>query len=169
MKDWTLFSNHGHVLICLARDNEARLRNVADDVGITERAVQKIVRELHQAGFIAITKHGRCNRYDINTRKALRHDLESKCSIGRLLQLFTAADKRAKTLNAASDAEAGAGPEGLPGANPGPASPQGTESARLEKQKKELVSGQKKKRTDEDGGSRVQKKPIDERQQGSLF
>jgi len=92
MGDWTLFSNHGHVLVCLARDNEARLRSVADAVGITERAVQKIVRELQQAGFIEIAKHGRCNRYSINTRKNLRHSLESKCSVGRLLKLFGATD-----------------------------------------------------------------------------
>jgi predicted transcriptional regulator len=68
MSDWTLFSNHGHVLVCLARDSEARLRDVASDVGITERAVQKIVHELQQAGFVSIRKHGRCNRYEINTR-----------------------------------------------------------------------------------------------------
>jgi len=96
MGEWTLFSNHGHVLVCLARDNEARLRDVANDVGITERAVQKIVRELQQAGFIAITKHGRCNRYDIQTRQHLRHPLESDCSVGRLLQLLNVQEKTTK-------------------------------------------------------------------------
>jgi len=94
MGDWTLFSNHGHVLICLARDNQARLRSVAVEVGITERAVQKIVRELQEGGFITISKLGRCNRYDINTRKSLRHALEAKCTVGRLLQLFSADEKR---------------------------------------------------------------------------
>ena len=44
MGDWTIFSNHGHVLVCLARNSSARLRDVALDVGITERAVQKIVK-----------------------------------------------------------------------------------------------------------------------------
>jgi hypothetical protein len=94
MSEWTLFSNHGHVLVCLARDNEARLRGVAYDVGITERAVQKIVHELQQAGFISISKHGRCNRYEINTRKSMRHTLESRCTVGRLLQLFLKDEKK---------------------------------------------------------------------------
>jgi len=94
MSNWTLFSNHGHVLVCLSRDNEARLRNVAYDVGITERAVQKIVSELQQAGMISITKHGRCNRYEINTRKPMRHALEAKCTVGKLLQLFRQEEKR---------------------------------------------------------------------------
>jgi len=92
MGKWTLFSNHGHVLVCLARNNEARLRDVAADVGITERAVQKIVRELQDARFITISKHGRCNRYRINSRKALRHDLESHCTVGKLLQLLVRTD-----------------------------------------------------------------------------
>ena len=56
MSNWTLFSNHGLVLFCLARDPEARLRDVATDVGITERAVQKIVRDLQDGGMISITK-----------------------------------------------------------------------------------------------------------------
>ena len=85
MSHWTLFSNYGHVLVCLARDNESRLRDVATDVGITERAVQKIVRELQDEGYITVRKHGRRNRYRINTRKGLRHSLESHCSVGKLL------------------------------------------------------------------------------------
>ncbi len=87
MGDWTFFSNYGHVLVCLARNREARLRDVAADVGITERAVQKIVRDLQKAGFITITKQGRCNRYHINRRKSLRHSLESHCNVGKLLNL----------------------------------------------------------------------------------
>lgn len=87
MGEWTLFSNHGHVLVCLARNRRARLRDVASDVGITERAVQKIVSELQQAGLIAITKHGRCNQYEIHGKKNLRHPLEAGCTVGRLLQL----------------------------------------------------------------------------------
>jgi hypothetical protein len=86
MGDWTVFSNHGHVLVCLAKNNEARLRDVAADVGITERAVQKIVRELQQGEFVSISKHGRCNRYDVNIRKNLRHPLQASCTVGELLQ-----------------------------------------------------------------------------------
>ena len=110
MGDWTLFSNHGHVLVCLARDQQARLRDVARSVGITERAVQKIVRELQQAGFISITKHGRCNRYAIHSRKYLRHELEAGCPVGRLLDLFTgqqtqSSSKAARVVQAKSKPE----------------------------------------------------------------
>ena len=87
MGDWTFFSNYGHVLVCLARNREARLRDVASEVGITERAVQKIVRDMQDAGVITVSKQGRCNRYRINRRKALRHSLESHCSVGKLLNL----------------------------------------------------------------------------------
>ena len=62
MGDWTFFSNYGHVLVCLAQNKQARLRDVAQEVGITERAVQKIVRDMQDAGFLTISKQGRCNR-----------------------------------------------------------------------------------------------------------
>lgn len=88
MGDWTFFSNYGHVLVCLARNNEARLRDVAAEVGITERAAQKIVKDLQVAGFLTISKHGRRNRYQINKRKSLRHGLESHCNVGKLLALI---------------------------------------------------------------------------------
>lgn len=88
MGDWTFFSNYGHVLVCLARDREARLRDVAIQVGITERAVQKIVRDMQDAGYLEISKHGRRNRYRINNRKALRHPLQKRCTVGQLIQLL---------------------------------------------------------------------------------
>ena len=87
MSDWTFFSNYGHVLVCLARNREVRLRDVALEVGVTERAVQKIVRDLQDAGFVTVSKQGRCNRYRINKRKTLRHGLESHCTVGKLLAL----------------------------------------------------------------------------------
>lgn len=89
MGDWTVFSNHGHVLVCLANNHEARLRDVAAQVGITERAVQKIVHELEQGGLISISKRGRCNRYDIKTRKNLRHPLQAQCTVGELLKALS--------------------------------------------------------------------------------
>ena len=88
MSNWTLFSNHGHVLICLARDSEARLRDVAADVGITERAVQKIVRDLQDGGMVSVTKNGRRNSYRIHNRKPLRHDLESHCTLDDLINII---------------------------------------------------------------------------------
>jgi len=88
MSNWTIFSNHGHVLFCLARDSEARLRDVATDVGLTERAVQKIVRDLQAGGMISVSKHGRRNRYRIDNGKTLRHDLEAHCTLGALIDLI---------------------------------------------------------------------------------
>jgi hypothetical protein len=87
MSNWTLFSNHGHVLVCLASDSDARLRDVAADVGITERAVQKIVRDLQTYGMISVTKNGRRNRYRIHNKQNLRHELEAHCTLGDLMKL----------------------------------------------------------------------------------
>ena len=87
MSNWTLFSNHGHVLFCLAHDSEARLRDVAADVGITERAVQKIVRDLQDGGMISITKSGRRNCYRIHKKQRLRHELEAGCKLRDLIKV----------------------------------------------------------------------------------
>lgn len=88
MGNSTLFSNHGHVLLVLADDPEARLRDVAARIGITERAVQKIVRDLQDDGLVTVSKHGRRNRYRINTRKTLRHPLEASRTVGALIGLM---------------------------------------------------------------------------------
>lgn len=88
MSNWTIFSNHGHVLVCLARDSEARLRDVAADVGLTERAVQKIVRDLQDGGMISVSKQGRRNTYRIDKKNTLRHNLEAHCTLGALLKLI---------------------------------------------------------------------------------
>lgn len=83
---WTFLTNHSHVLLCLYRNPEITLREVAMLVGITERMVQKIVAELVDAGFLAVTKVGRRNTYEIMLNKTLRHPLESHCSIGDMLK-----------------------------------------------------------------------------------
>lgn len=101
MGNWTLFSNHGHVLVCLANDSESRLRDVAADVGITERAVQKIVRDLQTHGMISVTKHGRRNRYRIHQKKNLRHALEAHCTLGDLMKLVATAESVRKKVTTA--------------------------------------------------------------------
>ena len=106
MSNWTLFSNHGHVLVCLARDPESRLRDVAADVGITERAVQKIVRDLQEGGMISISKHGRRNRYKIDNTKNLRHNLEANCTLGALTGLIVKRAAVETTQVVSSSAEA---------------------------------------------------------------
>ncbi len=87
MSNWTIFSNHGHVLVCLARDNNARLRDVAADVGITERAVQKIVHDLQDCGMVSVQKQGRRNCYRIGKQQPLRHKLEAHCTLDELIGL----------------------------------------------------------------------------------
>lgn len=84
---WTFLSNHAHVLICLAEDAEMRLRDVAARVGITERAVQKIVADLEAAGVLTRHRDGRRNRYRIHPRRALRHPVEAHRTVGDLLQM----------------------------------------------------------------------------------
>jgi DNA-binding Lrp family transcriptional regulator len=82
---WTFLSNHSHVLICLAQDPEQRLRDVAVAVGITERAVQKIVQELEQGGVLTRQRVGRRNRYELHTDLPLRHPIEAHRTVGHLL------------------------------------------------------------------------------------
>ena len=82
---WTFFSNHGHVLVCLAQDADARLRDVAQSVGITERAVQKIVADLEAAGVVARERRGRRNHYRVFTERPLRHPIEAHRTVGALL------------------------------------------------------------------------------------
>lgn len=92
---WTFLSNHTHVLVCLARDPEARLREVADAVGITERATHNIVSDLEAAGVVTRTRQGRRNHYDIDTHIGLRHPLEGERDVGSLLStLLDPADAR---------------------------------------------------------------------------
>lgn len=83
--NWTYLSNHGHVLVCLARDPKARLRDVATSVGITERAVQRIVAELEQAGALTREREGRRNHYTLHREQPMRHDIEDGASIGDLI------------------------------------------------------------------------------------
>lgn len=82
---WTYLSNHSHVLVCLAEDPEARIRDIADRVDITERAVQRILGELEEAGVVDKERIGRRNRYRIHADKHLRHPVEGHCRVDGLL------------------------------------------------------------------------------------
>ena len=79
------FSNHAHVLICLAERTHARLRDVADRVAITERSALRLITELEEAYILERKKEGRRNRYIINKSAHLRHPIESNCTGGELL------------------------------------------------------------------------------------
>ncbi len=84
---WTFFSNHAHVLFCLAADPGMLLRDVAAQVGITERAVQRIVADLEAADVLTRVREGRRNRYKVDPRVSLRHPVEAHRNIGDLLAL----------------------------------------------------------------------------------
>ena len=86
---WTFLTNHSHVLICLFRDPLIRLRDVASAVGITERAAQRIVADLEEAGIITRTRDGRRNQYEINRDLPLRHPVEAGRSVGDLLTMVS--------------------------------------------------------------------------------
>lgn len=85
---WTFLTNHARVLIALARDPESRGRDVADAIGITERAVQLIVADLEAAGYLTRERVGRRNRYTIDPTVALRHPSEADHPVGDLLATF---------------------------------------------------------------------------------
>lgn len=82
---WTFFTNHAHVLVCLSRDSDLTLREVAAMVGITERATQRIVADLESAGILERSREGRRNHYTIDPAMSLRHDIEKHCTVGELL------------------------------------------------------------------------------------
>ena len=85
---WTYLSNHAHVLVCLTKNPESRLRDIAEQVGITERAVSRILTELEGSKVIEKHRVGRRNHYTLNRQAPLRHSLESHASIGDLLKLI---------------------------------------------------------------------------------
>jgi predicted ArsR family transcriptional regulator len=87
--DWTFLTNHGHVLLALARDPQCRLRDVAALVGITERAVQAIVADLETEGYLTRIRVGRRNVYRLHPQRRFRHPAESRHRIGELIELFT--------------------------------------------------------------------------------
>lgn len=88
MADWTFFTNHAHVLVCIARDPGIRLRDVADRVGVTERAAQRMVADLVEAGYLKRTRDGRRNRYQVRLDLPLRHPVEREHRIGEILSVL---------------------------------------------------------------------------------
>ncbi len=85
---WTFLSNHTHVLICLHRDPDLTLREVANLVGITERSVQRILGELEEAGYVRRERKGLRNHYRFRLSAPLRHPIESHRRIGDLVDMI---------------------------------------------------------------------------------
>jgi DNA-binding MarR family transcriptional regulator len=82
---WTFLTNHAHVLIAISRDRALRQREIADLVGITEGAVQRILHELEDAGYLRRERIGRRNRYEVVAETSLRHPLERDHTIAEIL------------------------------------------------------------------------------------
>lgn len=87
-RGWTLLTNHGHVLVQVHRDPDARVRDIADAVGITERATLNILRDLEEGGYITRVPQGRRTHYVVNPRRPFRHPAEADHPVGDLLALF---------------------------------------------------------------------------------
>ena len=98
---WTFLTNHSHVLICLSQGPTMRLRDVAERVGITERAVQRIISDLEEARFLTRIKDGRRNCYELHPDRSLRHAIEGHCSVRDLLDLIH--DRKRKASRSPSD------------------------------------------------------------------
>jgi predicted transcriptional regulator len=87
-KPWRFVTNHTQVLLCIARDPHVRIRTIADSVGITERAAQRIVRDLIEGGFVERQRVGRRNRYSVNRDLKMRHRAQREHEVGELLDLL---------------------------------------------------------------------------------
>ena len=95
---WTFLSNHAHVLLCIARDPEITMKSISELVGITERAVQRIVADLVQQEYLRRDKDGRRNRYTISAQKPLRHPIEAHRNVDAILDLVLSKKERAEML-----------------------------------------------------------------------
>jgi len=87
-KSWRFLSNHTQVLLCIERDPDVRFRDIAQMVGITERAAQRIVADLIESGYVESDRIGRRNHYRVNTDIAMRHPAQEGHDIGELLRLL---------------------------------------------------------------------------------
>ncbi len=91
ISSWTFLTNHSHVLLCLSRDPSMRIRDISSEVGITTRAVQRIITDLAESGYIKRSRDGRNNIYEINHEMHLRHHLEAHRRIHDLINLVDGA------------------------------------------------------------------------------
>lgn len=113
--DWTFLSNHAHVLICLWQDNKILLRTVSEKVGITERAVQRIVADLVGSGYLRRGRQGRCNTYKVAENRFLRHPLEARSPVTLLFEIasYNSLSPRATDSSASSRTSRAKGVRGV--------------------------------------------------------
>ena len=101
-KPWRFVTSHTQVLLCLARNPEIRIRDVAQATGITERAAQRIIADLVEAGFVERKRVGRRNQYNVKTHRMMRHPLQEGYEIGELLDLLA---ERRDSVGASEDTQ----------------------------------------------------------------
>ena len=109
MAEWKFLTNHAHVLLCVAHEPEILLREIADAVGITERAAHRIIAELEEGGYISRERKGRRNSYQFHPDKVmdhpnLQHSLLGDLTLGELVVPLI--DPRAVATNGKSSAPA---------------------------------------------------------------
>jgi anti-anti-sigma factor len=114
-KTWTFLTNHARVLICIAQAPQARVRDIAKWIGITERATQIIIGDLEEADYLTRTRIGRRNAYTVNPDRPFRHPTEAAHDVRALIKLFDGEDA-ASPLGDADDSQRGA-------ADPAPTAP----------------------------------------------
>jgi DNA-binding Lrp family transcriptional regulator len=85
---WHFLTNHSQVLLCIEHNPDARLRDIADLVGVTERAAQRIVKDLVDTGYVRRERVGRRNRYVVDPHAPMRHPAQSEFEVGELLRLL---------------------------------------------------------------------------------
>jgi DNA-binding MarR family transcriptional regulator len=86
--NWTLLTAHGRTLVAITQDPDARMRDLAEVVGVTERTVQAIVTDLETAGYVARSRVGRRNRYTVQLDRPFRHPAQDGHQVGPLLDLL---------------------------------------------------------------------------------
>ena len=88
-KSWRFLTNHAHVFLAIAKDPEIRVRDIADIVGITERAAHSIVQDLADEGYVSVIKEGRRNVYEVHPDLPFRHPQLRDHDIGEIVKLLS--------------------------------------------------------------------------------
>jgi hypothetical protein len=90
-RTWTLLTSHGHVLVEIARDPQARVRDISAVIGITERATQAIIADLERAGYVERVRVGRRTHYVLHADNPFRHSAQDGLQVGPFLELLAGA------------------------------------------------------------------------------
>ena len=96
MAEWSFLTNHARVLVCIAHDPGARLRDIAVTLGITERSAYSIVTDLTDGGYVVKEKDGRRNRYQIQAHLPLREAISQERTIGEVLDVLVETNTRTR-------------------------------------------------------------------------